>query len=272
MNNFSKRTITGFSFIGIVIASVVIHPLVFAGLFLIVALLSLREFFNLVTTDQIKPLLIPTYFSVIFIYVSFWGWKYLFPEHPKYLSLNIIVLFLPFIIQLYRKSEKPFHNIAYTLLGVFYIVFPFILLGSFYFIIYPTEGISYGVLFGFFGIIWISDTGAYLVGSLIGKHRLFKRISPKKSWEGSIGGGIFAIGGAVLSWYLFGALLVWQWVILAIIILIVGTLGDLVESLLKRSLGVKDSGSILPGHGGLLDRFDNVFLSAPFVFVYLMII
>ena len=137
---------------------------------------------------------------------------------------------------------------------------------------FPAEGITYGVLFGYFGILWISDTGAYLVGSAIGKHRLFERISPKKSWEGSIGGAIFALGGAALCWYLFGDILLWQWFVLGLIIVIIGTLGDLVESLFKRSLGVKDSGSILPGHGGMLDRFDAVFISAPFVFAYLMII
>jgi phosphatidate cytidylyltransferase len=130
----------------------------------------------------------------------------------------------------------------------------------------------YGVVLGFLVILWLNDTGAYFVGSLIGKHKLFERISPGKTWEGSAGGAVFALLTAWGLSFIFKQLDALQWIFLAILIVISGTLGDLVESMLKRSLGIKDSGTILPGHGGLLDRFDAVFLSAPFVFVYLAFI
>ncbi len=271
MNNFTQRTITGFSFVGVVIASIVIHPLTFAVLFLLISLLSLHEFYKLASKEGVRPLEIPAYIAAVIIYCTPWVLVY-YPENTKFMYLDVIVLFLPFIFQLYRKAEKPFTNIAFTLLGIVYVMLPFSLLASFYFINFPLYGVQFGVLFGFFGLIWINDTGAYLVGSLIGKHRLFERISPKKSWEGSIGGAIFTLGGAVLCYYLFADLYVWQWLVVALIVSIIGTLGDLTESLFKRSIGVKDSGAILPGHGGMLDRFDNVFLSAPFVFVFLMLI
>jgi phosphatidate cytidylyltransferase len=127
----------------------------------------------------------------------------------------------------------------------------------------------YGIVLGFFLLIWLNDTGAYFIGSLIGKHKLFERISPGKTWEGSAGGTLFALLTAWGLSYIFPQIDRTHWLILAIITVVTGTLGDLVESMLKRSLGIKDSGNILPGHGGMLDRFDAVLLSAPFVFVYL---
>lgn len=120
--------------------------------------------------------------------------------------------------------------------------------------------------------IWLSDTGAYCVGSLIGKHRLFERISPKKSWEGSIGGGIVSLASAFVFAQYFFFLNVWQWMGLALVVVIFGTWGDLTESLLKRQLGIKDSGNILPGHGGMLDRFDSALMAIPAVVVYLMLL
>jgi phosphatidate cytidylyltransferase len=157
------------------------------------------------------------------------------------------------------------------LTGVFYIALPFGLLNYFYIPARLPGDVQYGVLFGFFLILWLNDTAAYLVGSAIGKHRLFERISPKKSWEGSVGGAVFALFTAWLLSGYFSAILLWQWLVMAIIIVILGTLGDLVESMLKRNLGIKDSGNILPGHGGMLDRFDAVLLSAPVVYVFIVL-
>ena len=124
-------------------------------------------------------------------------------------------------------------------------------------------------LLSIFVFIWLSDTGAYCVGSLIGKHRLFERISPKKSWEGSIGGGIFSIASSLGFAHFFPFMPGWQWVGLAIVVVIFGTWGDLTESLMKRQLGIKDSGNILPGHGGMLDRFDSALMAIPAAVVYL---
>jgi phosphatidate cytidylyltransferase len=125
------------------------------------------------------------------------------------------------------------------------------------------------MVIGYLVILWLNDTGAYFIGSLLGKHRLFERISPKKSWEGSIGGAALSLITAWAVSLVFTDISLWKWLVMAGIISITGTLGDLVESMLKRSLDVKDSGSLLPGHGGILDRFDAVFLSVPFVFVFL---
>jgi phosphatidate cytidylyltransferase len=124
---------------------------------------------------------------------------------------------------------------------------------------------------GFLIILWSNDTGAYLAGKSFGKHKLFERISPNKTWEGFVGGLILALFvGFNLAQY-FGGLERWQWAVMAVIIAVFGTLGDLVESMLKRTLGVKDSGNILPGHGGLMDRFDGLLLAAPLVFLFLLV-
>ena len=121
----------------------------------------------------------------------------------------------------------------------------------------------------FFIFIWTNDVGAYCVGCTIGRHRLFERISPKKSWEGSIGGAVVTIAAAIVIWNFFPIFNMWIWIGMAITTVVFGTFGDLAESLIKRELGVKDSGKILPGHGGLLDRFDSTLLAAPMVYAYI---
>jgi phosphatidate cytidylyltransferase len=156
-----------------------------------------------------------------------------------------------------------------SLMAVVYISLPLGLLMFFFNPVVMSGPFHYGKALGFLVILWLNDTGAYLVGSLIGKHKLFERISPGKTWEGSAGGALFALLTAWGLSFIFKQLDVSQWMILSLIIVVTGTLGDLVESMLKRSLALKDSGDILPGHGGILDRFDAVLLSAPFVFVYL---
>jgi phosphatidate cytidylyltransferase len=172
---------------------------------------------------------------------------------------------------LYKRSATPFQNIAYTYLGIIYLAIPFSLLilminfgkGNFGVFTFP--------VFYFF-MIWANDTFAYLVGSAIGKHRLFERISPKKSWEGAIGGLFFTFVLAFILSQFYSFLSVPQWLELAAIIVVFGNFGDLAESMFKRSIDCKDSGKFFPGHGGILDRFDSVLLSAPFVFIYLQII
>lgn len=121
-------------------------------------------------------------------------------------------------------------------------------------------------------MLWTNDTGAYLAGRFFGKHKLFERISPKKTWEGSIGGGILTIGVAFILSVYFTNLDQTNWIVLAILVAVFGGLGDLVESMLKRSLNIKDSGNLLPGHGGILDRFDGLLLSIPFIYSYLYLI
>jgi phosphatidate cytidylyltransferase len=175
---------------------------------------------------------------------------------------------LVFIVELYRNKPSPFENIALTLLGILYIVLPFGLLN---FLFIPGLNHVYILLLCYFAILWINDTFAYLFGRTFGKHRLFERISPKKSWEGSIGGALTSIFAAWLISSLENSLPFMHWLAIAAIIVIAGALGDLIESMLKRSLNCKDSGTLLPGHGGILDRFDAVFISAPLIFVYIQL-
>ena len=187
------------------------------------------------------------------------------------------MIFIPLIIfvfinELYRNNKKPFSNIAYTLLGIVYIAFPLSLFNFFVFRGSPIVYYTPNILLGFFILLWAYDTGAYLFGVSLGKHRLFPRISPKKSWEGFLGGAITSL---IISYFIstyFSELQFQHWIVISFIIIVMGTFGDLVESLFKRSINLKDSGKIFPGHGGILDRIDSILLSAPIVFTYLQLI
>ena len=194
-------------------------------------------------------------------------------------------VFLPYLVtliyllvsELYLKQEDPVHDWAYTMMSQLYIALPFSMLNVLAFQS-DAEGVHYvwTLPLSVFVFLWINDTGAYLCGSLLGKHKLFPRISPGKSWEGSIGGGILVMIVAVLVWYLLEqyeqnalGMSALEWAGLGLVIVIFGTWGDLVESLFKRTLGIKDSGHILPGHGGMLDRFDSSLMAIPAAVVYL---
>ena len=184
----------------------------------------------------------------------------------------LITIIYLFVSELYLKQEDPIHDCAYAMMSQLYIALPFACINILAF----TTGEFYWLMpLSVFIFLWCNDSGAYLVGSLIGRHKLFPRVSPGKSWEGSIGGGIFVIAVAVLIGYLTenpsapNALTIPQWVGLGIVVAVFGTWGDLVESLFKRTLGIKDSGNILPGHGGMLDRFDSALMAIPAAVVYL---
>jgi phosphatidate cytidylyltransferase len=189
--------------------------------------------------------------------------------------LPMVILIM--IIELYRVKNKPFDSLAHTFFPVLYIAVPFSLIPFSAFShtglnsLLPPESITFspGIIIGFFLLIWANDTGAYLAGVSFGRHRLMQSISPKKTWEGFVGGLIIA---AIVAWLLSGWLGVVDtagWISVSVIISVAGTYGDLIESMLKRSAGVKDSGSILPGHGGFLDRFDSTIISFPLVYLFI---
>ena len=188
--------------------------------------------------------------------------------------LTIVYLF---IAELYTGNKDAINDWAYTMLSQMYIALPFSMINVLAFETSTFDGqIHYDMLLplSIFIFLWTNDTGAYCSGSLFGKHKLFPRISPAKSWEGSIGGGIFVIIAAIIIGYLAndGAahrLSIQEWVGLGLVVTFFGTWGDLVESLFKRTLGVKDSGTILPGHGGMLDRFDSSLMAIPAAVIYL---
>ena len=269
-----QRTITGFFFVSILLAAVYFGAYSTLFIFIIIVLLGIDEFYSLVKkSKEIKPIAFFGTFAglVIFLLLAMAAQQTI-PYTYTFFCIPFVFIF--FIIELYRKKNHAFLNIAYTLLAIIYVVLPFAMLYhiGFYNGNEFTDTFNYQIIIGFFLLLWANDTGAYLAGRFFGKHKLFERISPKKTWEGSIGGGLFALLWAYLISLFFDDLALNQWLILAIITVIFGGLGDLVESMHKRNLNIKDSGKLLPGHGGILDRFDGLFLAVPFIYTYLQLI
>ena len=203
------------------------------------------------------------------LYLLLW-WVSFNPDRAMYLVIIVLLVFIVPIRELYRTdSDSAIPNIATTLLGIVYVALPFGLMNFMF--RYKGEN-TFHLLLGMFVILWTADTFAYLVGSRIGKNRLFERVSPKKSWEGSVGGMIASLIAAFIFSLYFKELTLALWLGYALLIVVAGTYGDLIESMFKRSLNIKDSGNILPGHGGILDRFDAVFIAVPAAILYLMFI
>ncbi|POY37187.1 phosphatidate cytidylyltransferase [Solitalea longa] len=267
MSNLVQRTITGFFFVAVLIFCVAYSGYSLTTLFFAISVLSLYEFYGLVKNGGYRINLFMGLGIGAVVFISFILRTYNQIDGSK-LMLLFPVLLLLFLLELFRKQEKPFENIAMTILGIVYAVLPFVFFVSLGFI----QGTDYNfeLPLGFLLLLWSNDTFAYLFGRQFGKHRLFERISPKKSWEGFFGGMLSAVIISQIIAHYFTSLDAFNWAVVSLIIVCFGTLGDLVESMFKRSLDVKDSGSILPGHGGLLDRFDGLLLAAPFVYAYLI--
>lgn len=271
MSNFWQRAITGTVFVLVLVSAIILGGWYMQILFGIIAGVGLYEFYSLFDKSETKPQKIlgtligaGLYFDLIFTRNLAFG------AHKLFILITVGIVLLSFIIisinELFRKSQKPFESIALTIVGIFYLVFPFWLLT---FLFGPDDNVNnvydFWPILSLFILIWCNDTFAYLTGRLLGKHKLFERISPKKTWEGFIGGIVFAIIAGVLMAYL----LEWSYakmITYGVVVGVIGTTGDLVESMLKRSVNVKDSGNILPGHGGILDRFDAVLFVVPVVF------
>jgi len=272
MHNFRDRTITGLSMVFLLLAALYFSPWFFAGIFLLVVVLGLWEFYSLVNNETTRPQKIYGTLAGALLYIDILCLHHM-PELPlqaaRVLSVfPVILFFIPFIIEIYRKHAHPLNNISITVLGLLYIAVPLALMNLFNgnaavrFLGFPA------LLLAYFILIWFYDTGAYLFGKQFGKHKFFERISPKKTWEGTLAGSFVAIATALIFAFLIKEILLIDWIVLTLLVIFFGTYGDLAESLFKRSLNIKDSGNILPGHGGILDRFDTLFLSAPFVFLY----
>jgi phosphatidate cytidylyltransferase len=268
-NNITQRIITAILGIILVIFSVYFSQWTYFTLFFFVTILTQLEFYKLTGLDGMLPLKSTGTFTGGLIYtLSFLvesgliSSKYYFLVFPAMASI--------FFIKLYKKSDKkPFTNIAYTLCGIFYVAVPFALLNV---IAFCQDGrYSFQIVLGILSLFWAGDTGAYFAGVRFGKTQLFARVSPKKSWEGSIGGAATALVTATMLSYFYQDLSSWQWLIVGGIIVVTGTYGDLVESLFKRSIAIKDSGTKLPGHGGFLDRFDGLLISSHFIMLFLKI-
>ena len=276
MKNFIVRTITAVFFVAAIVTCF-LRPEAMAFLFAVVTGLTIWEFTGLVNEREHVAInrLICTVAGVYF-FLAMMGYNSGITSSGVFIPYLISIIYL-LIAELYLKQEDPVSNWAYTMMSQLYIALPFSMLNVLAFRAVG-DGICYTYLMplSVFVFLWINDTGAYLCGSLLGKHKLFPRISPGKSWEGSVGGGILVMVIAVLVWYLteqYGVndlqLSAVEWAGLGLTVVVFGTWGDLVESLFKRTLGIKDSGHILPGHGGMLDRFDSSLLAIPAAVVYL---
>ena len=278
INNFIKRAITGVLFVAILVGCILYDSFSFGILFTIISALTIYEFGQLVNlrAEGVKINKTIAMLGGAYLFVAIMGFcTNAGQEGSKIFIPYVLLLLYMMISELYLKKENPVLNWAYSMLSQLYIGLPFAMLNILAFN-YNKEynSVSYVSILplSVFIFIWLNDTGAYCIGSLIGKHRLFERISPKKSWEGSIGGGVVAIGVSFLLAHYFPFMSMWEWAGLALVVVIFGTWGDLTESLLKRQLHVKDSGIILPGHGGMLDRFDSALMAIPAAVVYMYFI
>ena len=269
MNNFIKRTITGIAMIMVIIPSIYFSVYSFIVLILTINTLSLLEFYRLFNTKEVisrkfPGFLLSTGLIITTLLVS------VNHNHWKILLINIPLIFGVYLTELYHFAKNPFYNLAFTFLGIFYITFPFCFLVAFAFLTDPLGSYQYQIILGYFLMLWTSDTFAYLVGKSLGNYPLFKRISPLKTWEGSAGGLVATLSITYFISLYFTIISPLDWFFIALIVVVTGTYGDFFKSLLKRNLHIKDTGNILPGHGGMLDRFDSLLGSAPFVFSYLL--
>ncbi|EFB93190.1 phosphatidate cytidylyltransferase [Prevotella bivia JCVIHMP010] len=277
-SNFITRAIFGILFVVVMVGSFT-RPDFMVGLFAIITGLTIWEYTGLV--NSIKGVSVNRLISTIagiYFFLAVAG-----------IELGMVrgfVIFVPYILcvvyllvaELYLKNENPIHSWAYTMLGQMYITLPLSLINILAFGSGDSEAMAEPNMLlplSIFILLWTNDTGAYCTGSLFGKHKLFPRISPGKSWEGSIGGGVLSLIVAGLIGYWANnngevqSLNIPVWIGLGLVVVVFGTWGDLVESLFKRTIGVKDSGKILPGHGGMLDRFDSSLLAIPAAVVYI---
>ena len=250
-------------------------PLSFGLLFTLIAALSVHEFAHLVNAGgEVKINATITSLGGAYLCLALMGFCTQAADARIFLPYLALLLYL-MITELYLKRSNPLGNWAFSMLSQLYVALPFALLNVLAFHNDPvSSSVAYNPILplSIFVFIWLSDTGAYCVGSLIGKHRLFERISPKKSWEGSIGGAVFSIASSFVFAHYYDFLSVSQWAGLAAVVVVFGTWGDLTESLMKRQLGIKDSGNILPGHGGMLDRFDSALMAIPAAVFYLYVL
>ena len=271
MKNLIIRALTGIIFVVVLISAIYIHPIFFLILFCIITGLTLWEFGGLVKHYENANLQrTVNVLGGVYLFIATFVYANGLTDGKIFLPYLLFIM-LTMIAELYYKAPNPINNWAFTLFAQVYCAGSFSIL-NFIGAEPGTPGVmSYTPLFimAIFIFVWLDDTGAYLVGSLIGKHKLFERISPKKSWEGSIGGGVVAIGVSFILAHYFPFMSMIEWAGLALVVVIFGTWGDLTESLLKRQLHVKDSGTILPGHGGMLDRFDSSLMAIPAAVVYL---
>lgn len=271
MKTFLTRFLSGFIYVALILGSLFLGPIVFGTVLFVFVAIGLLEIYEISRISDATPQKSILLLSGLLLYCLnvFVIWDYL---NVEYLTINLGIVMIPFILELFKKAKHPLQNLGFYLMGLFYIVTPIVVLNVLYFPKLDFQLPANYLLLGFFILIWVNDTFAYLVGMLMGKHKFFERISPKKTWEGTIGGAVFTIIGAYVFSVFFNGFTNYEWMGLGLVIVIFGTFGDLIESMIKRTYGIKDSGTIMPGHGGILDRLDSILIAAPFVLLYVVLI
>lgn len=280
MRNFIIRALTGIVYVALLVGCTVWSPVTAFFFFALVAASCVGEFCMLVNRHAGASVVISLNVLAAFLLVaSVWLYCIGSPTTGQSLALYVLLVIYLLVSELYRGSDNPLRNWALSLFSHVYAAVPFALLPMLS-VRYDAAASSYAYTWQYplalFVFLWANDTGAYLFGVTLGRYfpaKLFPSISPKKSWVGSIGGGLLTMVLSVACWRLFpDTLLLWQWVGFALVVVVFGTWGDLVESRFKRQLGIKDSGNVLPGHGGLLDRFDSALLAIPAVVAYFVLV
>ena len=273
-SNLVTRTITGVLFVAIMVCGF-LRPEAMIFLFALITGMAIWEYCGLV--NDIEGVSVNRFISTVagvYFFIAIAAWRSgIVTNFVIFVPYLLTVIYL-FASELYLKNVNPVHDWAYTMLSQMFIALPLSMINILAFDVQSDGFVHYDMMIPLmlFVFLWVNDSGAYCSGSLFGRHKLFSRISPGKTWEGSIGGGILVLIVAVVVGYLLGdghTLSIPMWMGLGLVVVVFGTLGDLVESLFKRTLGIKDSGNILPGHGGILDRFDSSLMAIPAAVVYI---
>lgn len=269
-NNFFQRTFTGALLVALIISLIFFSNLLFTALMLAIVLGCSHELHALINLKQPRLRNLSLITAALFFVLITAGGQHITSAATMAAAI-MLVLFPVVVTALYNRGDDALDQSIRALIPSFYVALPLGLVPLFAGII-PAVPKQPVMILSLFLLIWINDTFAYLTGITIGRHRLFERISPKKSWEGAAGGLLFSLAGAWLLSFTTQLMNLPIWLGLAAVVVIFGIFGDLLESLLKRNSGVKDSGTLLPGHGGLLDRFDALLLAAPAAWLYLSIV
>lgn len=262
MKEVFRRLITGALYVLLLLSAIFLSSDAFDFIFMVFGLACLYEY---------KRLVLLRGYYIFIAYLALW-WIFIYltrdPILIQLLLLLTITVNIGLILYLFRPRKKRFSPLQQFLIGLFYLGGGCIFLTM---IPYKDDVFAKYLIMGIFIVIWVNDSFAYLVGKTLGKHKLFPSVSPKKTIEGTLGGLIFALGAAACLGQWTPTLRISEWMAIAVVLVSMGTFGDLVESKLKRNAGVKDSGAILPGHGGMLDRLDSLVFAAPFAYLTLIV-
>jgi phosphatidate cytidylyltransferase len=268
LKNLFQRTVSGIFYLAIVIGALFSGRYAFGALFLVTTLLALYEFHNLTGLCELNTISVTGLFAAALIFITGFVTA---SGITRFESASVIIV-IPVILMItgiFAKSKQVTNELQKVMMGLLYVAVPLSLMN---YLVFPQANHSiytHRILLGILILIWINDTGAYVTGMLLGKHKMAPRISPKKSWEGLAGGTLFTLVPSYWMNQIMGILTITDWIALAILVCIFGVLGDLAESMMKRNANIKDSGNLIPGHGGILDRFDSILFVVPVAVVYL---